>query len=729
VADLLTPTPKRARKVAAKAAGTKAAPGRGLAEQLVRLGIAREQDLVLHLPLRYEDHTRIVPLRGLAGGMTAQVEGVVVDTEIQYRPRRQLVARIAADDAPEKRGADQLTLRFFHFYPSMQKALAVGNRVRVFGEVRDGHFGLEIVHPQFRVVAPGAPLPDRLTPVYPTTAGLAQDTLRKATERALAADPAWTAETLPDWLLARRQLWKFADAVHFLHAPPPRLPQQMQRTLDERTHPAWTRLKFDELVAQQLSLKAHRAARAKRNAPILTGTGALARQLLDRVGFTLTRAQQKVVREIAHDLKRSMPMQRLLQGDVGSGKTVVAALAALQAIESGRQVAFMAPTELLAEQHYRKLAAWLAGLPVEIAWLSGSLPAKERRRAQERLASGEASFAVGTHALFQQGVEIPRLGFAIVDEQHRFGVAQRLALRGKGLAEAHQLMMSATPIPRTLAMTFYADLDVSVLDELPPGRTPVATRLVNQKRRAEIVEHVGKRCAAGGQAYWVCPLIEESEKLELQTAVALHAELTEVYGGKRPAEAGPTSTATPVGPASAGRISVGLLHGRMKPAEKAAVMEGFVRGEIQVLVATTVIEVGVDVPNASIMVIEHAERFGLAQLHQLRGRVGRGAAESTCILLFEEPISETARQRLKVIYETNDGFEIARQDLAIRGPGEFLGARQSGVPMLRFADMERDVALIELARDAADELLAKHPAAAAAHLERWLGGKQEFFKA
>ena len=690
-----------------------------LADKLARLGIAREEDLVLHLPLRYEDHTRLVPLARVKVGETLQTEGTVVNVDIQYRPRRQLVCLL--EDGPDGDARARLVLRFFSFYPNQQKALAAGTRVRVYGDVREGYFGPEIVHPQFRVVRDDTPLEDRLTPVYPTTAGLGQETLRKVIARALAADPARLAETLPDEVIRRRKLWKFGDAVTFLHAPPPRLAAITQKALDARTHPAWTRLKFDELCAQQLSLKAHRAARARRNAPVLTGTGSLSRQLLDRVGFKLTRAQERVVREIAHDLKRSMPMQRLLQGDVGAGKTVVAALAALQAIESGRQVAFMAPTELLAEQHYRKLAAWLAGLPVEFAWLSGSLPAKERRRAQERLASGEAQFAVGTHALFQEGVEMPRLGFAIVDEQHRFGVAQRLALRGKGLAEAHQLMMSATPIPRTLAMTFYADLDVSVLDEMPPGRTPVVTRLVNQKRRAEIVEHVGRRCAAGAQVYWVCPLIEESEKLELQTAVALHAELTAAYGGQRRDSATPSLVSDP--------ISVGLLHGRMKPADKAAVMDAFVRGAIGVLVATTVIEVGVDVPNASIMVIEHAERFGLAQLHQLRGRVGRGAVESQCILLFEEPLSETAKQRLKVIYESSDGFEIARRDLAIRGPGEFLGARQSGVPMLRFADLEHDEPLVEQAREVADELLAKFPDAAAAHLDRWLGGRQDFFKA
>ena len=685
-------------------------PGGGaatLADKLERIGVLREEDLVLHLPLRYEDHTRLVPLARVRSGATVQTEGVVANIDIQYRPRRQLVCLLR--DAG--RGDATLTLRFFSFYPSHQKALAQGARVRVYGDVRDGYFGPEIVHPQFRVVHEDTPLPDRLTPVYPTTAGLSQDVLRKSVDRALAADAARSAEVLPEVLLRRRDLWSFGDAVRFLHAPPPRLSAAAQKALDERTHPAWTRIKFDELLAQQLSLKAHRKARAARRAPVLTGTGALTQALLERIPFALTGAQQRVWHEISHDLRRGIPMQRLLQGDVGSGKTIVAALAALQAIESGKQVAFMAPTEILAEQHYRKLQSWLSGVGVEIAWLSGSLPAKARRKALEALESGAASIAIGTHALFQEGVALPRLGLAIIDEQHRFGVAQRLALRDKGMTEAHQLMMSATPIPRTLAMTFYADLDVSVLDEMPPGRTPVATRLVSQKRRAEIVAWVGKACREGRQAYWVCPLIEESEKLELQTAVALHAELTRAFG-------------TPVEP-----IEVGLVHGRMKPDEKAATMEAFARGDLGVLVATTVIEVGVDVPNASVMVIEHAERFGLAQLHQLRGRVGRGAAESTCVLLFEDPLTDTAKQRLKVIYETTDGFEIARQDLLIRGPGEFLGARQSGVPLLRFADLERDVELIEQARDAADELLKSNPDAAKLHLDRWLGSRQAFIKA
>ena len=718
----------------ARVVATKPAARRDNAtEKLARLGITREEDLVLHLPLRYEDHTRITPLAKVKVGETAQTEGIVVSTEIQYRPRRQLVCLIR-DDAREA----SLVLRFFSFYPSHQKTLRSGARVRVFGDVRSGYYGPEIVHPQFKIVTEESALPDRLTPVYPTTAGLSQDTLRKVIARALVADPARTAETLPDEMVRRRGLWKFGDAVRFLHAPPPRLNALTQRALDARTHPAWTRLKFDELLAQQLSLKAHRKARASRRAPVLRGNGTLTKALRERVPFNLTRAQERVWREIAHDLRRAMPMQRLLQGDVGSGKTIVAALAALQAIESGRQVAFMAPTEILAEQHLRKLQGWLGDVGVEIAWLSGSLPARRRRKAIEALASGEAPFAIGTHALFQEGVAMPRLGLAIVDEQHRFGVAQRLALRDKGIADAHQLMMSATPIPRTLAMTFYADLDVSVLDEMPPGRTPVTTRLVSQKRRAEMIDWVGKACRAradgppqgagsappggsaaaqaagvggrqGRQVYWVCPLIEESEKLELQTAVALHAELTQAF--------------------AASGIGVGLLHGRMKPDEKSATMDAFVRGELNVLVATTVIEVGVDVPNASIMVIEHAERFGLAQLHQLRGRIGRGAAESTCVLLFEEPLTDTAKQRLKVIFGTTDGFEIARQDLVIRGPGEFLGARQSGVPLLRFADLERDVALIEQARDAADALLQTDPAAAARHLDRWLGSKQAFIKA
>src|SRR5947208_2002121 len=499
-----------------KRAAAEPKPGNTLADKLVRLGIAREQDLVLHLPLRYEDHTHLCPLAALKPGQAWQVEGTVANTDIQYRPRRQLVCLLEDGEA-------QLVLRFFHFYPSQQKALAPGKRVRAFGDVREGHYGLEMVHPSFQIVALGTPLPDRLTPVYPTTAGLAQDPLRKLVHRALLRNPAYLAETLPPLTREPRRLWGFAQAVHYLHEPPT---DASQAALDERTHPAWIRLKFDELLAQQLSLKMHRRARARRKAPRLGGDGTLTKALYARLPFALTRAQARVVTEIRRDLARGEPMQRLLQGDVGSGKTIVAALAALQAIESGYQVAFMAPTEILAEQHYRKLAAWLDELPVTIAWLSGSLPGKQRKKALSAIETGAAQFAIGTHALFQEEVTLPKLGLAIVDEQHRFGVAQRLALRQKGIGDAHQLMMSATPIPRTLAMSFYADLDVSVIDEMPPGRTPVVTKLVSQRRRGEIVERVRKLAAGGRQVYWVCPLIEESETLELQTAVALHAELT-----------------------------------------------------------------------------------------------------------------------------------------------------------------------------------------------------------
>ena len=680
----------------AQRAAAEAKAGNTLSDKLARLGLSRTEDLILHLPLRYEDHTHLCPLAALQPGQACQVEATIANTEIQYRPRRQLVCLL-------EDGGAHLVLRFFHFYPNQQKALAPGRRVRAFGEVRQGRFGPEMVHPSFGVIAPGAPLPDRLTPVYPTTAGLAQDVLRRLIHRALTERPAALAETLPPWIRDRRGLLPFQQAVVYLHEPPP---DASASALEQRTDPAWTRLKFDELLAQQLSLKMHRRARARRRAPRLPGDGSLGRALRGRLPFKLTRAQERVHAEIRRDLARAEPMQRLLQGDVGSGKTVIAALAALQAIESGYQVALMAPTEILAEQHYRKLAAWLEGLPLRLEWLAGSLPAKAKRAAKAAMEAGKVQFAIGTHALFQEEVALPRLGLAIVDEQHRFGVAQRLALRQKGIGDAHQLMMSATPIPRTLAMTFYADLDVSVIDEMPPGRRPVSTKLVNQRRRSEVVERARRLCAEGGQVYWVCPLIEESETLELQTAVALHAELT----------------------AALPEVSVGLLHGRMKPDDKAATMGAFVRGEIGVLVATTVIEVGVDVPNASLMVIEHAERFGLAQLHQLRGRVGRGATESWCILLFEEPVSEAAKARLKVIYETHDGFEIARADLSIRGPGEFLGARQSGVPLLRFADPQADIGLIESARSAADEILRREPGAAKAHLDRWLGGREEFIK-
>jgi ATP-dependent DNA helicase RecG len=540
--------------------------------------------------------------------------------------------------------------------------------------------------------------------VYPTTSGLGQGTLRKLITRAL--DEADLSETLPDELVARLKLEDFAASVRSLHAPPPGLDAEAL-TRKQKTY--WRRIAFDELLAQQISLRQAYAARRARGAPMLVGDGSLTQRLLAQLPFKLTAAQQRVWHEIEHDLAQSHPMQRLLQGDVGSGKTVVAALAMLRAVEAGHQAALMAPTEILAEQHYRKLAAWLAPLGLEVAWLTGSLKKKEKQAIIEKVGAGgtapQLPLIVGTHALIEESVEFVRLGLAVVDEQHRFGVRQRLALKQKG-AQAHQLAMSATPIPRTLAMSYYADLDVSVIDELPPGRTPVVTKLVGAGRREEVVERVRDLCRTGRQVYWVCPLIEESEALQLKTAQETFEHL---------------SIELP-------ELKIGLVHGRLKPDEKAATMAAFQRNEIQLLVATTVIEVGVDVPNASLMVIEHAERFGLAQLHQLRGRVGRGAAESACILLYEGPLGETARQRLKIIYENTDGFEIARQDLHLRGPGEFVGARQSGLPLLRFADLE-DAALVEAARSAAEEMLAMWPEHAEKHLARWLGGRAELLKA
>jgi ATP-dependent DNA helicase RecG len=670
-----------------------------LRKQLDRLGLRSAFDLVLHLPLRYEDETRLVRLRDARNGDTAQLEVEVAAAQLQYRPRRILVCR-ARD------GDDELTLRFFHFYPSQTRQLAPGARLRVMGELRRGVFGAEMIHPRYRVVRKDEPLPDALTPVYPTTAGLAQPTLRRLIGEALASED--LHDTLPAELLDRLHLGGFADSVRTLHHPPPDAPQA---ALQARSHPAWRRLKFDELLAQQLSMRLHHRRRQQAQAPVMAAAGALSAGLLDALPFRLTRAQARVLAEIRADLTRPHPMQRLLQGDVGSGKTIVAALAALQVVESGWQVAVMAPTEILAEQHYAKFSGWLAPLGVRVVWLAGSLPRKQKREAIARVAAGEAQIAVGTHALFQEKVDFSRLGLAIVDEQHRFGVQQRLALRMKGTDAAaqlqpHQLMMSATPIPRTLAMTYYADLDVSVIDTLPPGRTPVVTKLVSEARRDEVIARVRDACIEGRQAYWVCPLIEESEALQLQTAIDTCERLRRDFPG----------------------LDVGLVHGRLPAADKAAVMSAFKDGRIQLLVATTVIEVGVDVANASLMVIEHAERMGLSQLHQLRGRVGRGAAASACILLYQQPLSEGARERLRIVYEHADGFEIARHDLRLRGPGELLGARQSGIPMLRFADLETDVDLLEAARDAAANLLAHDPQRAHAHLERWLGGRQDFLR-
>ncbi|MDX5445504.1 MAG: ATP-dependent DNA helicase RecG [Zoogloeaceae bacterium] len=676
-----------------------ATSGDALARRLARLDIHRQQDLLLHLPLRYEDETRIAPIRAAREGGPVQIEGEVVSCEVVLRPRRQLVARVRDDSG-------EVAARWLNFYPSQQKQVAEGRRVRLFGELRQGFFGAEMVHPRVRNVEAGEPLPESLTPVYPTTAGLAQSALRKLVGRALDAHV--EQELLPPEVLRELRLPSFSAALDALHRPAASV---SVAALEARDHPAWRRIQFEELLVQQISLRrAYNARRAKR-APGLKPRRELTRRLADALPFALTGAQERAVAEIARDLATPHPMQRLLQGDVGSGKTIVAAMAMLQAVENGFQAALMAPTEILAEQHFLKLDGWLTPLGLTVEWLAGSRPKREREAALARLAAGESLLAVGTHALIEDPVTLPRLGLAVVDEQHRFGVRQRLALREKSAngLNPHMLMMSATPIPRTLAMTHYADLDVSVLDELPPGRTPVLTKLISDARRDEVVARVADACAEGRQAYWVCPLIEESEALQLQTAQETFERLT----------------------VELPQLRIGLVHGRLKPAEKSATMAAFAAGEVDLLVATTVIEVGVDVPNASLMVIEHAERFGLAQLHQLRGRVGRGTAESVCVLLFatDQPLSETARARLKVIYEHTDGFEIAREDLRIRGPGEFVGARQSGVPLLRHADLERDAELVEPARRLAERLLADSPQAAERLLERWLGGREGLLRA
>ena len=675
---------------------------------LEKLGLVRPIDFALHLPMRYEDETKLVPIASLRDGSVGQVEGVVSDSEVQIRGRRMLVVRVHD-------GQDDLVLRFLHFYPSHQKTLAVGQRVRVRGEARGGFFGLEMVHPSFKAVAEGAPLATALTPVYPTSAQLPQLYLRKAVDANLAR--ADLSELLPTEVVPNGML-SLRDALTFLHHPAANVGIA---ALEDRSHPAWQRLKFEELLAQQLSqLQAKRERELQRAPPFGVRAGGLQAQLLGALPFALTDAQRRVGEEIARDLQRAVPMHRLLQGDVGSGKTVVAALAAAIAIHAGWQCALMAPTEILAEQHLRKLVGWLEPLGITVAWLTGSRKGKVRARMLEQVASGEAMLVVGTHAVIQEQVRFAKLGLAIIDEQHRFGVQQRLALREKlrsppGIAddagvraiEPHTLMMSATPIPRTLAMTLFADLDVSTIDELPPGRTPVVTKLFADAKREAVIGRIRDAAAHGQQAYWVCPLIEESETLDLQNATETHAHLTEALPGRM----------------------VGLLHGRMKGAEKAAVMALFTSGEMAVLVATTVIEVGVDVPNASLMVIEHAERFGLSQLHQLRGRVGRGTAASACVLIYGAPLSDTAKARLKAMMETGDGFEIARRDLDIRGPGEFLGARQSGAPLLRFADLVLDEALVHQARAAATRLLDKHPQVAIDHVTRWLGGRSDYLKA
>ncbi len=680
---------------------------------LEKLGLHSNLDCILHLPIRYEDETKLSTIAeavGVFGGMTFQVQGSVVRQEVLFRPRRQLLVVIRDEEGSE------LFLRWLNFYPSQQKQMALGQHLRVRGEIRDGFYGPEMVHPTVKAVPPSAPLPSTLTPVYSTVAGVGQHIIRQAIHKAFQAPDlqALVQEILPEDVLKEvflnTSLPTLLSALKTLHQPSK---SDDLDSIQNRTHPAWRRVQIEELLAQQISLLQAREKRLARQAvamqsqPVQSG---ILDQFLKKLPFQLTNAQAKSWQEILEDLSRPYPMNRLLQGDVGSGKTVVATLAALHCIDHGYQAAIMAPTEILAEQHYRKLSNWLSPLGVEIAWLTGSLKAKEKKEAQEMISSGRAQLAIGTHALIQEGVDFPKLGFAVIDEQHRFGVKQRLQLQQKidGVEmDCHQLMMSATPIPRTLAMTFYADLEVSIIDELPPGRSPIVTKLVKNERRDELIQGLLAELQKGRQVYWVCPLIEESEVLQLKTAVETHAYL---------------QNALP-------NVSVGLIHGKLKGVEKNSIMQDFAEGKIQILVATTVIEVGVDVPNASLMIIEHAERFGYAQLHQLRGRVGRGSAESICILLYGSELSLAAKERLQTLKETQDGFIIAERDLALRGPGELLGAKQSGEAMLRFIDLQKEAWLIEKTQQLAKQLLTSYPPIAEKHLQRWLGNRAEYLKA
>ena len=679
---------------------------------LSRLGLDTPAALALHLPIRYEDETKIVNIAQAIVALATsavQTQGYVIRCEVQFRPRRQLVVLIADE-------TDELTLRFLNFYPSQQKQMAVGMHLRVRGDLRQGYFGPEMVHPTVKVCLPDAPLSKELTPIYSTIAGLGQATLRKAIEKGLKEPELkkFLEEIFTPGVICQikypffSELPSLEEAIRLLHHPDS---HTNSASLLERTHPAWRRVQFEELLAQQISLQQAHMERKKRQAP------AFCRQINSRkdaflqiLPFQLTQAQHRVWGEITADLEQAYPMNRLLQGDVGSGKTAIAALAACYAIENGYQVALMAPTEILAEQHYQKFLPWFTSLGISIVWLTGSLKVKEKRLAQEQIMRGEAQLAIGTHALIQEGITFANLGLAIIDEQHRFGVRQRLQLHAKKGTEpvyAHQLMMSATPIPRTLAMTYYADLEVSVIDELPPGRKPVVTKLIKENRRSEVVVGVQQELAKGRQCYWVCPLIEESEVLQLKTALETFETLSNTLA----------------------EYSVGLIHGKLKAEEKSSIMARFKDGQIQLLVSTTVIEVGVDVPNATLMVIEHAQRFGYAQIHQLRGRVGRGAEQSVCILLYSDALSTAAKERLQTLRNSSDGFEIAEKDLALRGPGELLGARQSGDTMLRFVDLQRDAWLIAAVKDLAHDLLQNEPQLARKHLVRWLGSRTELLKA
>jgi len=678
--------------------------GPALAERLQRLGVERVQDLLFILPSRYEDRTRIVAIGSLMPGSRAAVEGEVQLTEVAFRRRRQLLSRISD-------GSGFLTLRFFHFSAAQQGGLARGTRLRCFGEVRRGPLGLEIVHPEYRRVLSNEPLEETLTPIYPATEGLTQGRLRALMGQALGQLESaggrvrsGIADWIPPEVLATLDLPPLDEALRYVHRPPR---SARLDNLARGLHPAQRRLAFEELLAHHLCLKLLKRSVQADQAWPLPDPPRLAVRLLESLPFRLTTAQRRAFGEVLADLQQSRPMVRLLQGDVGCGKTVVAAAAAALAVGSGCQVALMAPTELLAEQHWRNLRDWFQPLGIPVALLSGSVPARTRRSAMATIASGEIQIAVGTHALFQEGISFNQLALILVDEQHRFGVQQRLKLQEKGREAGrfpHQLIMTATPIPRTLAMTAYADLDISVIDELPPGRTPVRTVVVPEQRRQRVVQRILAACRAGAQAYWVCPLIDESEELRYQAVEETAAALAEALPGVR----------------------VGLVHGRQPPADKEGAMAAFKSGKIQLLVATTVIEVGVDVPNATLMVIENAEALGLAQLHQLRGRVGRGATASTCVLLYRAPLSPLARERLKAIRETTDGFEIARRDLALRGPGELLGTRQTGLAQLRVADLMRDADLLPHVQATAERMLDLYPDRIGPLAARWIGTDQRY---
>ncbi|MEO5343264.1 MAG: ATP-dependent DNA helicase RecG [Gammaproteobacteria bacterium SHHR-1] len=671
-------------------------------EKLARLEIHSVQDILFHLPLRYQDRTRLTPIGSLRPGDQSVIEGEVELVQVKQGRRRSLLVRLAD-------GSGALFLRFFHFSPAQQHNLVPGARLRCFGEVRPGPASLEIIHPEYRRVQPGQieAVEESLTPIYPTTEGMHQLSWRDLTDKALTlldSGQLCLPEHLPQPIRQRFDLPSLGEALGFIHRPPPQTPLAL---LEGGDFPARRRLVLEELLAHQLSLRQLRQHQRSQLAPALAGDGRLCQGLLAGLAFSLTGAQRRVSSEIGRDLAQPVPMLRLVQGDVGSGKTLVAALAALQAVEAGAQAALMAPTELLAEQHQRNLSGWLGPLGVRVGYLSSRAKGAERKERLAALASGELQLIIGTHALFQQEVRFHALGLVIVDEQHRFGVHQRLALHEKGSGDGrvpHQLVMTATPIPRTLAMTAYADLDISVIDELPPGRTPVNTVALPDSRRAEVIQRVERACMNGRQAYWVCTLIEESEALQCQAAEQTAAELSEALSDLR----------------------IGLVHGRLKPSEKEAMMLAFKNAELDLLVATTVIEVGVDVPNASLMIIENPERLGLAQLHQLRGRVGRGSVESHCLLLYKAPLSENARARLEVMRETNDGFHIARRDLELRGPGEVLGSRQTGAVRMRIADLVQDDALVPQAQQLADELLREHPQAAQPLIARWVGQRLDY---